>query len=192
MALSLLNKKLHWSDMKIKSCYLAAPLFSESERTFNIMLAALLEREFNVYLPQRDGLLLRDMREIGEDSPETRHRIYETDIAAINACDVVLAVLDGVAVDDGVSFELGYATCLGKTIVGIATDSRRVPGYFRNPMWEGSLQKLFYSTAELVEWAQTFAQSRGNTRKTNDELRAEEAKTDSSETMEFDSEPDLG
>jgi nucleoside 2-deoxyribosyltransferase len=75
------------------------------------------------------------------------------DIDAIRACDVLLAVLDGPSVDDGVSFELGYATCLGKTCVGLATDSRRAVGYFRNPMWDCALQRVFYSMPELLEWA---------------------------------------
>ena len=75
--------------MRKPSCYIAAALFSQGERAFNLNLAALLDRVFAVYLPQRDGLLLRDFREIGEDSIETRHRIYETDISAIRACDIL-------------------------------------------------------------------------------------------------------
>jgi nucleoside 2-deoxyribosyltransferase len=139
------------------SSYIAAPLFSEAERAFNLALANLLEPHLNVYLPQRDGLLLRDLREAGEDSPETRRRIYTMDIGAIRTCDLLLAVLDGPAVDDGVSFELGYATCLGKTCVGLATDSRRAAGYFRNPMWDCALQRLFCSLPELFEWASTYS-----------------------------------
>ena len=137
------------------SSYIAAPLFSDAERAFNLTLADLLEPHLAVYLPQRDGLLLRDLRDAGEDSPETRRRIYAMDIDAIRACDVLLAVLDGPSVDDGVSFELGYAKCLGKTCVGLATDSRRAAGYFRNPMWDCALQTVFYSLPELLEWACT-------------------------------------
>src|SRR5690242_15209405 len=91
------------------SCYLAAPLFSEAERRFNLLLAQFLEPFFVVHLPQHDGVLLRDLREIGQDSPEARRQIFEADVAAIKACHVVVAVLDGPSVDDGVSFELGYA-----------------------------------------------------------------------------------
>jgi len=141
------------------SCYIAAPLFSDAERAFNIRLAGLLECDFQVYLPQRDGILLRDLREVGEDSVATRRRIYETDLAAIRACDIIIVVLDGPSIDDGASFELGYAACLGKTAIGLATDSRRVPGYFRNPMWEGALEKMFYRTEDLCEWSRIFARS---------------------------------
>lgn len=136
--------------------YIAAPLFSEAERTFNLMLAGLLEPHLAIYLPQRDGLLLRDLREAGDDSPTARRRIYGMDIDAMSRCDLFLAVLDGPSIDDGVSFELGYATCLSKTCVGLATDSRRAAGYFRNPMWDCALQKVFYSIPELLEWVATF------------------------------------
>jgi nucleoside 2-deoxyribosyltransferase len=128
-------------------------LFSEGERAFNIALTTALEPYCATYLPQRDGLLLRDLREAGHDSPEASRLIYATDIAAIKACDVVIAVLDGPSIDDGVSFELGYATCLGKRCVGLATDSRRAVGYFRNPMWECALQDVFYSIPELLDWS---------------------------------------
>lgn len=141
--------------MNKPACYLAAPLFSEAERSFNLSLTRQMEKYFSMYLPQRDGLLLRDLREAGDDSPGARREIFRTDIAAIRACDFVVAVLDGPSVDDGVSFELGYATCLGKTCVGLASDSRRAAGYFRNPMWDAALSQAFRSTAELLAWAST-------------------------------------
>ena len=140
-----------------RSSYLAAPLFSEAERAFNLILAERLEQYCAVYLPQRDGFLLRDLREAGADSSEARQRIYTADIAAIRKCDILVAVLDGPSVDDGVSFELGYAACLGKTCVGLATDSRREAGYFRNPMWDCALQIVTYSVPELLDWARRFS-----------------------------------
>ncbi len=141
---------------KKPSFYIAAPLFSDAERTFNLMLADQLEPHFSIYLPQRDGLLLRDLREAGDDSQAARQHIYTMDVAAIRASDGLLAVLDGPSVDEGVSFELGYAMCLGKICVGLATDSRRAAGYFRNPMWDCALQKVFDSVPDLLDWAGTF------------------------------------
>jgi nucleoside 2-deoxyribosyltransferase len=142
------------------SCYVAAPLFSEGERSFNLVVAQLLEPFLSVYLPQRDGILLRDLHEAGEDSAESRRQIFETDVAAIKASDVIVAVLDGPSVDEGVSFELGYATCLGRVCVGLATDSRRAPGYFRNPMWDAALLTTFRSLPELVSWAGCYVEER--------------------------------
>jgi nucleoside 2-deoxyribosyltransferase len=131
--------------------YIAAPLFSQAERAFNVLLADLLEPIFTTYLPQRDGLLLHNLRRAGDDTPDARRQIYLTDIEAIRASNLLVAVLDGPTVDDGVSFELGYATCLGKVCIGLATDSRRVAGYFRNPMWDCALEVVCYSTAELLQ-----------------------------------------
>lgn len=135
-------------------CYLAAPLFSEAERCFNLALTQQLEAYVSVYLPQRDGLLLRELREAGEDSTCASRMIFHADVAAIQAADLLVAVLDGSSVDDGVCFELGYAYCLGKVCIGLASDSRLAIGYFRNPMWDSALRECFSSTAELIEWAE--------------------------------------
>jgi nucleoside 2-deoxyribosyltransferase len=141
------------TDTRRLALYFAAPLFTEAERFFNLTLADLLDAHVRVYLPQRDGLLLRDSKAAGRDSSEVRRRIYDTDIAAIKACDILLAVIDGPSVDDGVGFELGYAKCLGKLCVGLTTDSRRAQGYFRNPMWDVALKETFSSVAEFLAWA---------------------------------------
>jgi hypothetical protein len=65
------------------SFYIAAPLFSDAERAFSLLLARQLEPYFSIYLPQRDGFLLRDLREAGDDSQAARQRIYKMDVAAI-------------------------------------------------------------------------------------------------------------
>ena len=44
--------------------------------------------------------------------------------AAIDACDLVLAVLDGVDVDSGTAAEIGYAFAKGKPIIGYRGDFR--------------------------------------------------------------------
>lgn len=49
------------------------------------------------------------------------HRIYAANIAHIARCDAVLANLDffrGAEPDSGTCFEVGYATALGKPVVG--------------------------------------------------------------------------
>lgn len=43
---------------------------------------------------------------------------------AIVRCHVVLAVLDGVDVDSGTASEIGYATALGKPVLGYRGDFR--------------------------------------------------------------------
>jgi nucleoside 2-deoxyribosyltransferase len=44
--------------------------------------------------------------------------------AAIRACDLVVAVLDGVDVDSGTASEIGFAYGLGKRSYGLRTDMR--------------------------------------------------------------------
>ena len=51
-------------------------------------------------------------------------RIGETNRQAIDACDAVLAVLDGQDVDSGTAAEIGYAFARGKPIIGYRGDFR--------------------------------------------------------------------
>ncbi len=50
--------------------------------------------------------------------------IGEGNVAAIDRCDAVLAILDGVDVDSGTASEIGYAFAKGKRIVGYRGDFR--------------------------------------------------------------------
>jgi len=101
--------------------YLAAPLFSEAERTYNAMLAALLHQNlFEVYLPQ----------EAGDDSdtrgdPE-QHRLFEKNLQAIDESDLIVAVIEGADADSGTAWEMGYAFAKGKPVIALRTDFRRV------------------------------------------------------------------
>jgi nucleoside 2-deoxyribosyltransferase len=98
--------------------FLAAPLFSESEREFNSKIAKRLrENEFEVWLAQEAPF-------IQEGTHKEKRPIYEGDILALKASDAVVAVLDGMEVDAGVAYEMGYAKALGKPIVGLKTDYR--------------------------------------------------------------------
>ena len=97
--------------------YFAAPLFNIMERDRNLEDTLLLEQAgFTVFLPQRDaGELIKT-----HANAET----YGADITALKACDIVVAILDGAHVDEGVAFEVGYASALGKRIVLIKNDVR--------------------------------------------------------------------
>jgi len=99
--------------------YLAAPLFSEAEQTYNLALHDLLERHlFDVYLPQEVG-----------DTSHTRCReqhaaIFTQHLRALRDADVVVAVIDGADADSGTSWEMGYAYALKKRVVALRTDFR--------------------------------------------------------------------
>lgn len=65
-------------------------------------------------------------------------------------------MLDGRAIDEGVSFELGYMFAMGKPLFGIQTDIRKPYLTGNNPMIEYSCIKIFRSVSELVEWAKEY------------------------------------
>ena len=125
--------------------FFAAPLFSESERDFNSKVAKRLrDKGFEVWLAQESPF-------IHEGTFKEKEKIYEEDISALKKCDIVVAVLDGVEVDSGVAFEMGYATALEKPLIGLKTDHRafsRVEDV--NLMLEVPLVKLCNSVEEVI------------------------------------------
>jgi nucleoside 2-deoxyribosyltransferase len=137
--------------------YLAAPLFSEAERTFNVRVTELLEELMDVYLPQRDGGLISDMVRAGMASTEAARRVFRDDMHAIRRADCIIAVLDGRAIDEGVAFELGVAFSHKKPCIGLQTDSRRLAAWGNNPMITGALDAVFMSVDDLMDWARTKA-----------------------------------
>ena len=97
--------------------YVAAPLFTEAERTFNQVLARSLEAErHDVYLPQRDT---PPVEGVGRTTG-----IFRSNLAALAKADAVVAVCDGPQVDDGTAWEIGYAYARNIHIYGLRTDSR--------------------------------------------------------------------
>jgi nucleoside 2-deoxyribosyltransferase len=99
--------------------YVAAPLFTEAERAFNLVLARALETEgHQVYLPQRDT-----------PSPHGSGRttsIFHANLVALRNAEALVAVCDGPQVDDGTAWEIGYAYGKNIQIFGLRTDVRIV------------------------------------------------------------------
>ena len=133
--------------------YLAGPLFSEAERSFNVLVRDALSLYCDVYLPQEDGGLLVNMVKRGVPVHEASRRVFETDIRAIDMCDVVLVILDGRAVDEGAAVELGYAYAKGKPCYGMKTDPRQLLQIGNNPMVDGPLEDVFNSLDDVLAWA---------------------------------------
>src|SRR5262249_50316702 len=129
--------------MTRKKLYLAGPLFTPTERDFNSLLTQVLENWCDVYLPQRDGQLVTDLIGGGESIDRAYQAIFKSDIAAIAAADGLVINLDGRTVDEGAAFELGFAHALGRTCVGVRTDTRVLLPYGINPMVHVSLQHIF-------------------------------------------------
>lgn len=145
---------MYKSTRKIrKRIYLAAPLFSEAELHFNTQVKEILDPYFDVYLPQQDGGLMVDMIKQGIHPDSAAKIVFQSDIKAIQQCDVLLIVLDGRSVDEGAAFELGYASALGKTCIGLQTDVRKLLPYGNNPMLNSALRFILKSIDELSVWA---------------------------------------
>ena len=127
--------------------FVAAPLFSESERAFNSRIAETLRKSgHNVWLAQEAPFIKK-----GTD--KEKERIFKGDIAALKSCEAVVAILDGVDVESGVAFELGYAHCLGKPIVGLKTDYRTFSKIEEiNLMLEVPMLKICSSIGEVLSF----------------------------------------
>ncbi|HZD43563.1 MAG TPA: nucleoside 2-deoxyribosyltransferase, partial [Methanomicrobiales archaeon] len=101
--------------------YLAAPLFSEAERRYNLLLRENLERGlFSVFLPQEegDGSTCRDSGDL--------RAIYEANVGEIRKADIVVAVCEGADAESGTSWEMGFAFALGKPVYALRSDFRMV------------------------------------------------------------------
>jgi nucleoside 2-deoxyribosyltransferase/predicted secreted protein len=125
--------------------YLAAPLFSQAERDFNTSVARLLRAHlFEVHLPQDagDDSDTRDIRE--------QERLFLFNKKALEDSDVTVAIIDGADADSGTAWEMGYAFALGKQVIALRTDFRRIGHRERvNLMLEQSA-KVVGSTEEVL------------------------------------------
>jgi nucleoside 2-deoxyribosyltransferase len=137
--------------MVLMKVFLAAPLFSEAERDFNSKVAERLrDKGFQVWLAQEASF-------IHEGTSKEKKKIYEEDISALKACDVVVAVLDGVDVDSGVAFEMGYAVAIGKPVIGLKTNHRAFSKVEDiNLMLEVPLIKLCSSIDDVITELEIF------------------------------------
>jgi nucleoside 2-deoxyribosyltransferase len=136
--------------------YIAAPLFSSAERRFNIDLADRLRETFRVFLPQRDGRLLTELTREGMTPTDAARYVFTADMKAIRDCTVLVAVLDGRSIDEGVAFEIGVAYSLDKKCVGLQTDVRRLLPIGNNPMIDCALGAVLPTVDALVEWLSAY------------------------------------
>ena len=151
--------------------YLAGPLFSLAERTFNHNLKKLLTPYFDVYLPQEDGGLLVNMVKAGLPKKLASKKVFDIDIRAMHECDLLLIILDGRSIDEGAAFELGYAYAKGQRCYGLKTDPRQLLAIGNNPMIDGPLETVFENIEEVLEWAKSY-----DTRKSLVEIQSKNQK----------------
>jgi nucleoside 2-deoxyribosyltransferase len=115
--------------------YLAGPLgFSEAGRAFHDgVIKPCIEAQGHTVL---DPWTLSDQAAVsaaaglpygaekGDRWRELNAAIGRTNAEAIDACDLLFAVLDGTDVDSGTAAEIGYAYARGKRILGYRGDFR--------------------------------------------------------------------
>ena len=131
--------------------YIAAPLFNEMEIERNNSINEILEQEgFKTYLPQRDGGLFYDLRQRGFSDKEIKEQIFASDHNAILDSDIILCLLDGRVLDEGMCIELGIGYALKKQCIGYKTDYRSQDKFGNNIMLEGTLSKIFSEKFELI------------------------------------------
>ena len=96
--------------------YIAGKLCDESERAFIEKVANLVESEgFETFVPHRDVGLAKGMIDVKE--------IFEGDIIkGFQGCGLIVAILDGLHVGAGTSWELGYAYAKGIPAIGLKTE----------------------------------------------------------------------
>ncbi len=140
------------------SLYVAAPFFSEAESRYNVAIKGVLEPSFRVFLPQESGCLMSEMVRSGIEVKDAAKRVFQTDIKAIQECDVLLIVLNGRAIDEGAAFELGFASAIEKPCFALQTDTRFAHAWGNNPMIDASVRRIFTSLSELEEWASGYSQ----------------------------------
>lgn len=126
--------------------YMAAPLFSEAERAYNLSIEELLRNNyFEVYLPQQAGDDT-DIRTKGDQI-----QIFLKNLKALESADIIVANIDGADADSGTAWEMGYAFARGKQVIALRTDFRRTGNHEKvNLMLEESAT-VVTSTDQLLD-----------------------------------------
>lgn len=140
--------------------YFAGPLFNEAEKEFNQKLTLELEKEeFDVFLPQRDGVESSKPEYANLCKDEKRKIMFDIDRDKILEANIFLFVLDGRVPDEGACVELGiayhqkYSISNDKIIIGLQTDKRAAFISAKlNPMIACALDYLFFSINDLKEF----------------------------------------
>ena len=119
--------------------YIAAPLFSDAEKEFNLNVDEyLIGMGFDTFLPQRDGFLMAELLK-DHTKEEAKRIIFEKDVEEIKQSDILVFILDGRIPDEGACVEIGIGYTLGKECIGLKTDVRSLIEGEDNPLIEGAL-----------------------------------------------------
>lgn len=133
--------------------YLAGPLFTEAERQYLEGIKKQLQKIAADFDPPLFSVVwpweLISSCEIEAHGDRAKWEIARRCREALDDCEVVIAWLDGTQVDDGTSWEVGYAYSKGKRIFGLRTDLRRA-GECNNSLVNAMIECSCEAIAESV------------------------------------------
>jgi nucleoside 2-deoxyribosyltransferase len=136
----------------LMTIYLAGPLFTHAERVWNAELARRLrDRGYRVILPQE-----ADAEVAAGAGQSVGRALYQNSVTALEECDAVVAFLDGSDPDSGTAWECGYATKLGRPVIGVRTDLRNAGDEAQEPinlMLSQSCAELIVASALTADYA---------------------------------------
>lgn len=103
--------------------YFGAPLFNEMEQMYNAFVVGKIRETYGdkveIYLPQENEAI-NDKSGFANSLA-----IAQGDNEYLEKADLLVAVLDGVTPDSGLSAELGYFYSMDRPILGLYTDVRQ-------------------------------------------------------------------
>lgn len=103
--------------------YFGAPLFNEMEQMYNAHVVKQIREKYgdkvDIYLPQENDSI-NDKSGFADSLA-----ITQGDNDYLEEADLLIAMLDGVTPDSGLSAELGYFYSMNRPILGLYTDVRQ-------------------------------------------------------------------
>lgn len=129
----------------MKQIYFASPLFSDMEQRYN---QSVVERIRKIY-PEVQVFLPQEQMGINDKSNYANSKmIAQLDTEAVEASDILIAVLDGLSIDPGVASEIGIAYANQIPVLGLFTDPRQ--SGFDNTQKLGALSEIAESQFPYV------------------------------------------
>lgn len=129
-----------------KKIYFGGALFSEMELMYNRYVVDMIREKYgdqvDVYLPQENEAI-NDKSGFANSED-----IASGDNAYLEKADLLIAVLDGVNPDSGLSAEIGYFYSFDRPILGIYSDSRQ--GTFGNQQKIDALDEVAESQFSYI------------------------------------------
>jgi len=132
---------------KIKTVYIASPLFNPSEREENEKINDVLEQAgYKTFLPQRDGFLFADLVTKIQEQGYSRDEVEKIALNLIalldiyqvcEGCDATILNLNGRVPDEGAVSEGALAFRSGRPLVIYKKDARSLVNGKDNPLVVG-------------------------------------------------------